>query len=407
MTKLELQSRNGDVIHNTLEMAKSVGYKCVARYWYDQTMPLSEGIDKISDDVRGRDDILCPIKHMGMGINSNNELVLEYIDGREFAPTPHAINQLASWCGVSRQFVKDMSKAVLNQNGTVKYERDQRDREVLLSVLQNGYRRIDPDKEFRFRTHSNKTLRAVLSKDYAIIDNVWYLETLANLFKTIGGDEPRLSHWKGDGDTIYGNLLIADTCREEDDSDYGGMISMSNCEIGTRRLSQTPSVFRAICMNGCIWDQNTGTLINKVHRGNIDLKQLRDNIAINIHSQIPLMQEGIDKFLKTKDNLIDKDVQLSKVFALIATENAMSVTQANELVDQFIAHEANNTNMFGLLGAITRAGQKFSNTDWVKFDQIAGNMMNYSPNQWNSFNARAKAMDQKIHDKAFGIVTAV
>src|SRR5574343_2014297 len=109
MTKIEGKTRAGDVIHQNLEMAKSVGFKCVARYWYDQTTPISEGIDQINNDARKRDDILCPIKHMGMGINDDNRLVLEYIDGREFVPTEHAMKQVANWCKVPQTFVNAMT----------------------------------------------------------------------------------------------------------------------------------------------------------------------------------------------------------------------------------------------------------------------------------------------------------
>jgi hypothetical protein len=157
MTVLKGQTRDGDIIHETLEMAKSVGFKCVARYWYNQTQPISEGIDQILDQAKQREDILCPAKHMGLGLNSASQIILEYIDGREFRPTEHAYRQLATWCGVSHQFVKDMTRPVLHQNNKVKYERDKRDAETLLDVFRNGYRRIEPDKQFRFRTYTDVT----------------------------------------------------------------------------------------------------------------------------------------------------------------------------------------------------------------------------------------------------------
>lgn len=409
MTILKGQTRDGDIIHETLEMAKSVGFKCVARIWYNKTQPISEGIDQILDQAKQREDILCPVKHMGLGLNSASQIILEYIDGREFRPTEHAYRQLATWCGVSHQFVKDMTRPVLHQNNKVKYERDRRDAETLLDVFRNGYRRIEPDKQFRFRTYTDGTLRAMLTERYAIIDNVWYLETLAELFKEIGGDEPRLSHWKGDADTLYGNILIPDTCREEKDSDYGGMISVSNCEIGIRRLSQFPSVFRAICMNGCIWDQEKGEKINKVHRGEIDMNDLRERIALNIHEQIPLISAGIDRFLALRDKVVEKDVLLSNIFAMIAKENQMGFGvegQAAKMAQQYHDYEIDNRNLFGVVNAITRTGQLYNPAEWVRFDEIAGKYMNYTESQWESFKARAKAMDPKDRDKVYGVVAA-
>lgn len=409
MTKIEGKTRAGDVIHQNLEMAKDVGFKCVARYWYDKTTPISEGIDQINDNARSRDDILCPIKHMGMGINDDNKFVFEYIDGREFIPTAHAMKQIANWCKVPQTFVNVMQEDVLKQNGAVDYKRDRQDAETLLNVLKNGYRRIEPDKNFRFRTYSDGTLRAMLSERYAIINNVWYLETMAELFKEIGGEEPRLSHWRGDADTIYGNILIPDTCRQDNDSDYGGMFSVSNCEIGIRRLSQLPSVFRAICMNGCIWDQEHGTKINQVHRGDLNLNDLKLKLVQNLHDQIPLLTEGVDRFLALRDKQIDKQLQLSKLFAQIADENALSFGQTGQIasvVEQFTKFEADNTNLFGVVNSITRAGQLYDPSEWVRFDMVAGRLMNYTDNQWEGLQARAKLMTTEKYNKVFGLVTA-
>ena len=407
MAKLVGKSRDGDIIHETLEMAKSKGFKCVARYWYDQTTPISDGIDQLEDDARKREDILCPMKHMGLGLNADEEFVLEHIDGREFRPTEHAFRQLASWSYVPHSLLKAYTQPVYGQNGKVKFERDRQDKHTLIKVFQNGIRRVENDKIFRFRTYTDGALRAVLSDKYAVINNVWYLEILADLFKEMGVDEPRLSHWKGDADTIYGNILIPDTCREEDDSDYGGMISVSNCEIGIRRLSQFPSIFRAICMNGCIWDQNSGTKINQVHRGEIDLNDLRKNIALNIHDQIPLISAGIERFLAMKDRKIDKTVNLGNIFAAIAVENAMSFGQKGQaatMVQQYIAHEANDRNAFGIVGAITRTGQLYTPAEWVRFDEIAGRIMNYSDKEWSGFVRRADAIDTKTYNKVYGVV---
>ncbi len=407
---LKGQTRQGDFVHQTQGTAGDQGFKCVSRLWYPKTQALSEGIDQLIDDARQREDLTCPMGHMGLGLNDSGQIVLEYIDGREFVPTEHAFKQFATWAGVPHTFLNTMMRDVIAPNGKTKYTRDVQDKETVIRVFQNGLRRVEKDKEFRFRTYTDGTLRAVLSSQYAIINNIWYLETLAELFREVGGDEPRLSHWKGDADTIYGNVLISDTCRAEDDSDYGGMISISNCEIGIRRLSQFPSIFRAICMNGCIWDQELGSKINKVHRGEINLKDLRADIALNIHDQIPLMQAGVDKFLALRDKVVAKDVPMGNIFALIAKENAMSFGvsgQVSAMATQFATHEAGNTNLFGVVNAVTRTGQLYSPAEWVRLDEVAGKLMSYSDSQWEGFQTRAKGLDTKeVREKIYGLVTA-
>jgi hypothetical protein len=106
---------------------------------------------------------------------------------------------------------------------------------------------------------------------------------------------------------------------------------------------------------------------------------------------------------------LEKGVSLSNVFALIALENRMSLGvngQISKMVEQFMQHESNNSNMFGVVAAITRTGQLYDPTEWVRFDEIAGKLTNYTDNQWTGFQARAKAMDKVTFDKAYGIVAA-
>lgn len=404
---LKLNSRQGDFVHANQQMASKEGFAFVSRLWWEKTIPLSEGIDKIDDEVRTREDILAPAKVMKFQVTDDGKsVVVEHVDGRQFKPTEHAWEQIARNCDVSITFVKQMQTDPLKQNGRPKYRRDKADMEVLRDVLNNGYRRLDRDKKFRFRTYSDGTMRAMLTDSYTIINNHWYLETLAELFsKDIGGVEPRLSHWKGNADTIYGNLLIPDTLKGEQDSDYGGMISMSNCEIGIRRLSQYPSIFRAICMNGCIWDQSKGNIISQVHRGEIDLRDLEKRIAMNIHTQLPLMGDAITRFMATRENELgvvkpeQAVVELQSTFGLTKGMKG----EATEIFKQFCAHESDNKNMFGMINAITRAGQEFDEKTWVSFDEIAGTLLNYKRNQWAQFLSRAATRDNKAVAECFGL----
>ena len=73
------------------------------------------------------------------------------------------------------------------------------------------------------------------------------------------------------------------------------MLSIGNCEIGKRRISQVPSLFRSICLNGCIWGQCKGKEIKKRHIGEIDLQELSYAIYENIEAQLPLLDAGVRK----------------------------------------------------------------------------------------------------------------
>jgi hypothetical protein len=234
---------------------------------------------------------------------------------------------------------------------------------------------------------------------YAPIDNRWYLETLSEFVP--GG---RFSHWRGDEDTIYGNILIPDTIMDygADDSDYGGMISVGNCEIGTRRISQTPSLFRAICMNGCIWGQTSGEKIRRVHRGNIELDSLKLEIAQNIQHQIPLLAPGIKQFLATRALETGKS-SVKGVVATVASDYKLSKREASEFLEQYITMESGERNLFGIINGLTRAGQVFDNKTWVKFDEIAGSLLDTSADRWATILRRADTFTDKDYEKVFAL----
>jgi hypothetical protein len=261
---------------------------------------------------------------------------------------------------------------------------------------------VEADKQFRLRTYQDGTLRAFLTERYAPIDNRWYLERLENVLPS-----GRLSHWRGDADTIYGNILLPDTIidyGQDDDTDYGGMISIGNCEIGTRRISQTPSIFRAICMNGCIWGQTKGKAISKVHRGTINLDDLAKAIRYNIEAQLPLLPDGIERFLGIKVHE-SGDVSMKNIIGAICSDKRLGRKESTEVLTQWVKYERTDRNLFGVVNAITRAGQEFDNTSWVKFDGLGGELLDMTEGRWSAIKQRADSYTDKEIEKVF--VTAV
>jgi hypothetical protein len=400
------KGRQGDFVHETQGVAKEEGFGHISKLWYPKTQPLSAGIDAIYDERRQREDITATMQDMQVVQQDDGSLGVQYRkDGRVFVPTDNGWQQLAKWAFVPQGFLNAyMSNPIVN--GKEAFERDNADRAILMEVFRNGARRRE-EKEFLFRTYTDGTLRACLTGKYAIIDNIWYLEVLQDLFKVLG-HEPRLSHWRGNADTIFGNILIPDTVREEKDSDYGGMFSVGNCEIGRRRLEQYPSVFRAICMNGCIWDQEKGEVISKVHRGEINLQELRDAIVLNIHEQIPLLNAGVEKFLATQARTLPKNVSVAQAVAELAKSERFSFGlkgQAVEVLKQFDKFEKGDRNLFGLINSVTRAGQLYDNDSWLRFDEVGGKLMTWDNNSWDRFTNRAAQLTVADVNKVFGLET--
>lgn len=362
----------------------------VHKDWWSKTLTYEQVKEQAQVAVDNREDILTETKNISCVVD-NDEFRFR-VGGRTFRPTDHCIEQFSVRVGVtSSSFLREMR----NIEGF-----DSNDAETMVAVGNNALRRIEADKKFRIRTYTDGTARAFVTEQYAPVDNRWYLETVAEFIP--GG---RFSHWRGDEDTIYGNILIPDTIMDygqDDDTDYGGMISVGNCEVGTRRISQMPSLFRAICLNGCIWGQTKGEQIRRVHRGNIDLTKLKFEIADNIQQQIPLLAPGIRKFLETRGMEIGK-ASTKGVIAAVSSDNKLTKREATEFLEQYITYETHESNLFGVIAGLTRAGQKFDNKTWVRMDEIAGSLMGMSADRWSTLLRRADTFNDKDYEKVFAL----
>ena len=362
----------------------------VHKDWWSKTMTYEQVMETCQVAVENREDIMADTKDITC-VAENDDFFFKLNDGRKFRPTDHAIEQFSVRAGVtSSSFLREMR----NIDGF-----DIHDANTMALVGNNALRRIESDKTFRLRTYTDGTCRAFLTDKYSPVDNRWYLETLAEFIP--GG---RFSHWRGDEDTIYGNVLIPDTIMDygADDSDYGGMISVGNCEIGTRRISQTPSLFRSICLNGCIWGQTKGEKIRRVHRGNIELDNLKLEIAQNIQQQIPLLAPGIQTFLATRAMETGK-ASVKGIVATVASDYKLTKREATEFLDQYITMESGERNLFGIINGLTRAGQKFDNKTWVRFDEIAGSLLQTSADRWSTILRRADTFTDKDYEKVFAL----
>jgi len=401
------ESYAGDFVLKNQKTSDSQGFRNVSKAWYDKCQTYDEVMDQIADDQNKIKDIRAPLADFTPTVNDDGKAVLKYKDGREFEPTDHALKNIAVAGKTSDWFLRDLRKDKLDNKGETFYKRNSGDAELLVHCLKQTLwheSRFDQDVERLWRTWDNGTLRAMLSNKYAIVNNQWMMDVVR---ETIPAG--MLSHWRGDADNIFGNVLIPDSIREEDDSDYGGMLSIGNSEIGMRRISSTPSVFRAICMNGCIWDQEKGKSIGQVHRGEIDLEGLKYEIQSNLNEQIPLMNEGVDLLLKLRE-LGNEGVHMSRIVGQVCSDNKITKKHSFGVLKSFLVEKEEVDSLansaFGVVNAITRFGQTLSDSEWVKFDEIGGKVANITRPKWNATVQRAKNLDEKDLEKIFGSVAA-
>lgn len=356
------------------------GFQNVSQYWLPKTLTFEQGFEKMAEQKVGRVDKLFDVKKLAFS-NSSGPVKVS-VDGQDFAPTDWAGRQLCRWLNVPSTMWGFYSSGTVGDTG------------VLVNAFRNGQSQIEKSKDLMFRTYADGTLRACMSDSYSIVDNEWYMQVLEEFIP--GG---RLSHFQfSDGDNFYGNVLIPDNIRSESDSDYGGMLNCGNSEIGRRMVFQTPSIFRAICMNGCVWGEKNGIELRQRHRG-IDLVAFREQIRLNIEKQIPLLTTKISDLLET--HKYKATAPIINIFACIAQAHGLDAATVNAIGEEWM-QKSNEKSAFGVIDAITRAGQRFDGDTWSKCDEIGGSILN-GIGRWDVLNARSNTLTEKEVQKAFGV----
>lgn len=393
MDTLKIGAGNGGAFVKTLVNGETgeTGFQDgfhVHKSWFRTCKTFDQVMESITKSEEDRQDRLVELKDIHPVVGNGGKFAFE-IGSEQYIPTDWALAQFSGRLNLPSSSV---IRELVNQK-----DADWEDSDVAVRIAKNSMRRADQDKKYRLRTYKDGTLRAFVTDKYTPIDNRWYMETLNDI---LPGSV--YSHWRGNDDTIYGNVLLPDSIMDygqDDDSDYGGMLSIGNCEIGRRRISQRPSVFRSICMNGCIWDQVQGEMINQRHMGKIDLVELKKRITDNVEKQLKLVPLAVRKFLSVRDLKVEGSMKAT--LAAICIKNRFERRESQEILQQFVTHEKEHRNLFGIINAITRAGQIFDEESWVKFDEIGGKMVGYSPDEWGSLNSYANTLPVKEVEEVF------
>ena len=376
---------DGDIIHNTQTMASENDHRQVSQSWYVKTHSIDEEIDRRINTRQMRVSItkriseICPVAVAGKFTIAVGDRVL--------LPNAYAAGQLGIHAKIGASYPRTLLRS--KAPGAA---------EDLVYAFKQAISRCDAQKQVTLKVHGDNRLCAVLPANSRFLRNEWYLGVLKNALPGA-----RLSHWRGDDYTIYGNLLIPDSIRKESDSEYGAMVSISNCEIGRRRFEQRPSLFRAICMNGCIWGETQGNSLKVSRRSEIDLRQIEKLIVENVRSQVPIAIAGLDRFLGTRS--FDTSVSMKPVIAQVAKDTRLTKTLASSVLNGWWQEkeetpELANT-LFAVVNAFTRAGQNESNEVWVKFDTLGGRLASMSKDQWSDVLLRASKLRTDQVDKAF------
>jgi hypothetical protein len=410
---LTSNSRDGDFVHATQPMNRK--FSNISDLWAGKdSWARKEGLVMEWDDlfqlIEKEHDISYDVQvtpHQVKAIVHNGNCKLE-INAGDFAGVPlqltkHTIQQLGG------PTLSGSGYATLDQ--LTRENTDEQDQEIAAHIINNSIRHLREekgDKNFLFRLRvpntNNGSVRAILTERYARINHDWFANVLREMVP-----EGLVSHLRFDhGDKVEFNLMIPDTQRAEEDSGYGGMLSVGNSEIGNGRAFTKPSLFRAICMNGCVWGETVGDALNKVHRGNVDLGAFRIAIRENLQTQIPLLPVGIDMLMRSKA-LTFEEVSPQRIITRLSRVNGSGLNkpQARTILDAFNIEPINSA--FGIINSFTRAAQDFGGNEQGRVEALAGSYMESwvdetrGQSRWDRLIAQAKDTSDEEVNKIFAI----
>ena len=379
--------RVGDFVHNTQTMDEK--FRNVSTGWTKRAadpddisvMTWDAAFEHLEKERGNTIDLRSEFGKLEI-VNDDDGIGLVDDTGRRLSFNETSLDQFAKWTDSGLVLPRKLL------NG------DSADRETLVNVFRNGLRKI-ADKKNLIRLRNDGTLRAVLSEQYAILDNRWFLEVLRRLVP-----DGLVSHFRSPDncDSVFFNVLIPDSMRAETDSDYGGMLAVGNGETGSRKLSTCPSVFRAICRNGCIWDEVKGTgIIEKIHRGTIDLNALSYVIRDNLNRQIPLLNNGIDSMLTTRGIVSDVSA-IPAIGSVLRSLNIPGITR--NAGDAFLRSfenqrtEPGRVSAFDILQGLTHAAQTFSPGLQELTERAAGSAMLWTGARWDNVFSAARTITE-------------
>lgn len=298
-------------------------------------------------------------------------------EDQQFKITPHALNQLA----VKLKFGTYLINQIMGLNQLTANEA-----EVAAKALKIFLERAEQDKDHFWRFRGD-TIRSVQSDRYAVIDNEFLLDAVEQAIPEGG-----FVHWKCDEDDLNMNLLVPNGSRSTKESDYGGIISITNSEIGKRLAKFTPGVFRSLCLNGMIFDRKNEEPIKKKHLGKIDLEGLKVLIKLKLMDHLELLPQGIDSILESQKQFLPENLNHRNVLAQIAMNHKLIKNESAELDPAYQVEPSRSK--FGIINAITRASQKMSVDSWNSLNSYAG-LIAEDTNAWNQLIKKSKTLSEE------------
>lgn len=239
---------------------------------------------------------------------------------------------------------------------------------------------------------------AALSGRYGIIDNNDALAAILEAFSEEYRGDLIASHAHYDGRNMSLNILVPDAAKRlyvEGDSEYGTGIAVTNSETGLNVFRVLPFLFRAICLNGCIWNRRDSEVkLNKKHLGAIDWDILRTDIKRVVTIGVSEGAALLDQFNHARGVKVEHP---DRVISHLGRDNTLSVAETRAWWDAFQKYEYEPT-AFGVVNALTDSAKTIDGMRRTTIETVAGTILTPSleadidaiGRRWESYSRAAE-----------------
>lgn len=283
------------------------------------------------------------------------------------------------------------------------YERMRYDSPELLTNNVNHWLHRTENPERRMIRTLDGNVRAFLSDRYRRIDNAQIAETVLPIISRMEGARvesceitdnrmyikvvnPRISANVGVGDVVQSGLVI------------------SNSEVGLGSVSVSPLIFRLVCSNGMIAQDNAlrKNHIGRVNESNFDMRILRDETieaddkaflmkiedAVNAATNEAIFADLVKNLQESKDAKIEP-IAVPKVVELTAKQVGISQFETEGVLGHLIA--GGDLSLYGLGNAVTRYAQDVKSYDRsTELEATGYKIITLAPQMWRSINSAAR-----------------
>ena len=250
-------------------------------------------------------------------------------------------------------------------------------------------------------------IRAIVTDLYtgSGMSNRW----IAGFVQGYTSGESRVSHFdkrrflEGTGDVIRYNVLLKDTIMHPDNDGFGGMLSVANGQNATIRCGILPSLFRWVCLNGCVWSNNNGSNVSFIHKGRnseIDLEVLAFKMGKMLDAQLPVLTQ-VEAYFRNLESMVCQNTTVPQILGYLASLNRFTKQERKLLYTVYTEQcqeEHYGQDAYSVVNALTRMAQqsKLSLEFTDNLEILGGSLVNQWNTQdgsWELINANAANYD--------------